>query len=382
MSGGFLRQITIESDELQRRGSWMSRLHLDPWLLLLLSLIMGGGLVVLYSAGENGMAIVQSQALRIGVGLLVMLVFAQLDPMLYRRWSPWLYMLGVIALVLVLLFGAGAQGAQRWLALPGGLPRVQPSEFMKLGVPLMVAWFLGRMSLPPRLLSTLMVLGVIALPGALIIAQPDLGTAVLVIAAGLAVLFLAGLSWKLIMLMVAAGGASIPVLWLFVMRDYQKERVLTLLNPGSDPLGAGWNITQSKAAIGSGGLHGKGWGEGTQSHLDFLPESHTDFIMAVLAEEFGFVGVTVLLVLYALTVIRCLYIASVAQSSFSRLLSGGLAIIFFMYVVVNVAMVSGLMPVVGVPLPLVSFGGTSIVTLLAGFGILMAVHTHRRMLES
>jgi len=381
VSHEFVRQIAFEPDHLNRRGGWMSRLHLDPWLLLLLFLIMGGGLVVLYSAGENGMAIVQSQALRIGVGLLAMLFFAQLDPMLYRRWSPWLYLAGILSLVLVLLFGAGAQGAQRWLALPG-LPRFQPSEAMKLGVPLMVSWFLAQLSLPPRLLPILMALGLTALPGALIIAQPDLGTAVLVIASGLAVLFLAGLSWKLIMLMVAAGGASIPMLWLFVMRDYQKERVLTLLNPGSDPLGAGWNITQSKTAIGSGGLHGKGWGEGTQSHLDFLPEGHTDFILAVLAEEFGFVGVTLLLVLYALVVIRCLYIASMAQTSFSRLLSGGLAIIFFMYVVVNVAMVSGLMPVVGVPLPLVSFGGTSIVTLLAGFGILMAVHTHRRMLES
>lgn len=380
MSREFVRQITMEPDYLQRRGGWMSRLHLDPWLLLLLFLIMGFGLVVLYSAGENGMAIVQSQALRMGVGLLVMLFFAQLDPMLYRRWSPWLYLVGIVALVLVLLFGAGAQGAQRWLALPG-LPRFQPSEFIKLGVPLMVAWFLAQLSPPPRLLSILLVLGLIALPGGLIIAQPDLGTALLVIAAGLAVLFLAGISWKLITLMIAAGGSSIPVLWLFVMRDYQKERVLTLLNPGGDPLGAGWNITQSKIAIGSGGLHGKGWGEGTQSHLDFLPESHTDFILAVLAEEFGFVGVTLLLVLYALVVIRCLFIASTAQTSFSRLLSGGLAIIFFMYVVVNVAMVSGLMPVVGVPLPLVSFGGTSIVTLLAGFGILMAVHTHRRMLE-
>lgn len=381
MSREFVRQIAMEPDYLQRRGGWMSRLHLDPWLFLLLALIMGFGLVVLYSAGENGMAIVRSQVLRIGVGLLAMLFFAQLDPMLYRRWSPWLYLAGIISLLLVLLFGAGAQGAQRWLALPG-LPRFQPSEAMKIGVPLMVAWFLSQLVLPPRLLPILMALGLTALPGALIIAQPDLGTAVLVIASGLAVLFLAGLSWKLIMLMVTAGGASIPVLWLFVMRDYQKERVLTLLNPGGDPLGAGWNITQSKAAIGSGGLHGKGWGEGTQSHLDFLPESHTDFILAVLAEEFGFVGVTVLLVLYALVVIRSLFIASVAQTSFSRLLSGGLAMIFFMYVVVNVAMVSGLMPVVGVPLPLVSFGGTSIVTLLAGFGILMAVHTHRRMLES
>ena len=381
MSQEFVRQIAFEPDHLNRRGGLMSRLHLDPWLLLLLFLIMGLGLVVLHSAGENGMAIVRSQALRIGVGLLAMLFFAQLDPMLYRRWSPWLYLAGILSLVLVLLFGAGAQGAQRWLALPG-LPRFQPSEAMKLGVPLMVSWFLAQMALPPRLLPILLALALTALPGVLIIAQPDLGTAVLVIASGLAVLFLAGLSWKLITLMVAAGGASIPVLWLFVMRDYQKERVLTLLNPGSDPLGAGWNITQSKAAIGSGGVHGKGWGEGTQSHLDFLPEGHTDFILAVLAEEFGFVGVTVLLVLYALVVIRSLYIASVAQTSFSRLLSGGLAMIFFMYVVVNVAMVSGLMPVVGVPLPLVSFGGTSIVTLLAGFGIVMAVHTHRRMLES
>jgi rod shape determining protein RodA len=222
----------------------------------------------------------------------------------------------------------------------------------------------------------------IAVPSALIANQPDLGTSLLVAASGLFVLFLAGLSWKLITAMVMLAGLSAPAIWLYVMRDYQKERILTLLNPGSDPLGAGWNITQSKTAIGSGGMHGKGWGESTQASLDFLPESHTDFIVAVLAEEFGFIGVTILLTLYALIVIRGLFIASAAQSSFSRLLAGGITLTFFIYVLVNVSMVSGLMPVVGVPLPLVSFGGTSIVTLMLGFGILMAIHTHRRMLES
>lgn len=381
MSKEFVRQMALDPDHFERRRGLMGRLHLDPWLLLLLVALMGFGLVVLFSASENSAAAVESQLIRIGVAFGVMILFAQLDPLLYRRWSPWLYLAGTAALVAVMFFGVTSGGATRWLNIPG-VTRFQPSELMKVGVPLMTAWFLSKQQLPPRLLAIITTVLIIAIPAGLIANQPDLGTALLVAASGLFVLFLAGLSWKLISTMVVLAGFAAPIVWLYGMREYQKERVMTLLNPGGDPLGAGWNITQSKTAIGSGGMHGKGWGESTQASLDFLPESHTDFIVAVLAEEFGFIGITILLVLYALIVIRGLYIASAAQSSFSRLLAGGITLTFFVYVLVNVAMVSGLMPVVGVPLPLVSYGGTSIVTLMLGFGILMAIHTHRRMLES
>jgi len=381
MSKEFVRQMALDPDHFERRRSLMGRMHLDPWLLLLLLGVMGFGLVVLFSASENSVAAVEAQLVRMGVAFVVMLFFAQLDPLLYRRWSPLLYLAGTLALLAVMFFGVQSGGAQRWLDIPG-VTRFQPSELMKVGVPLMTAWYLSRQHLPPRAMAILGTVVLIAVPSALIANQPDLGTSLLVAASGLFVLFLAGLSWKLITAMVMLAGLSAPAIWLYVMRDYQKERILTLLNPGSDPLGAGWNITQSKTAIGSGGMHGKGWGESTQASLDFLPESHTDFIVAVLAEEFGFTGVTILLTLYALIVIRGLFIASAAQSSFSRLLAGGITLTFFIYVLVNVSMVSGLMPVVGVPLPLVSFGGTSIVTLMLGFGILMAIHTHRRMLES
>ncbi len=380
MSKDFVRQIQMDPDYFESRRGMLGRLHLDPWLVLLLLAVVGFGLVVLYSASENSVGAVQAQVSRIGVALLVMLVLAQLDPMIYRRWSPWLYMVGLIGLVAVMFIGVGSKGAQRWLDLPG-LPRFQPSEFMKLAVPLVVAWFLANRLLPPRLGPIAITVVLVVVPVAMIARQPDLGTSLLVAASGLFVLFLAGLSWRLIGSLLALFALSAPVLWFFVMREYQKQRVMTLIDPGTDPLGAGWNITQSKTAIGSGGISGKGWGEGTQSNLDFLPESHTDFIVAVLAEEFGFIGVALLLVLYALIVARCLFIAANAQTSFTRLLAGGLTLTFFTYVFVNVGMVSGLLPVVGIPLPLVSYGGTSIVTLLAGFGILMAIHTHRRVLS-
>ena len=381
MSREFVNQIAFDPGHFERRRGLMARFHLDPLLLFLLMAVLGFGLIVLYSASDNSVATVEAQLIRIGVAFAVMLVFAQLDPLLYRRWSPWLYVAGTLALVAVMLVGVESGGARRWLNIPN-VTRFQPSELMKLGVPLMVAWFLSRQYLPPRLLPITVTVILIFVPTALIADQPDLGTALLVACSGFFVLFLAGLSWKLIGTMVLVAGFSAPAVWLYALREYQKQRIMTLLNPGGDPLGAGWNITQSKTAIGSGGLHGKGWGESTQSDLDFLPESHTDFIVAVLAEEFGFVGLSILMVLYTLIVIRGLVIAASAQSSFNRLLAGGITLTFFVYVLVNVSMVSGLIPVVGVPLPLISFGGTSIVTLMLGFGILMAIHTHRRMLES
>ncbi|MCL7944402.1 rod shape-determining protein RodA [Marinobacter sp. ATCH36] len=362
------------------RGIW-SALHIDPILMLLLLALIAGGLVVLFSGADQNMAVVKAQGIRMGVALVVMLVFAQLDPAVFRRWAPWLFAAGLVGLAAVLLIGVGAKGAQRWLAIPG-LPRFQPSELMKLVVPMMVAWYLSRHYLPPRLRHVAVALVIAVVPMAMIVLQPDLGTSLLVGVAGIFVVFFAGISWRLIGAFFAMVSVAAPLMWFFVMRDYQKQRVLTLLDPQSDPLGAGWNIIQSKTAIGSGGMDGKGWLQGTQSHLEFLPESHTDFIVAVLAEEFGFVGMLALLVLYLLIILRCLYIAATAQDSFSRLLAGALTMTFFIYVFVNVGMVSGLLPVVGIPLPLISYGGTSSVTLMAAFGVLMSIQTHRRMISA
>ncbi|MFV8571770.1 rod shape-determining protein RodA [Marinobacter sp. SBS5] len=366
---------------LGRSRSIWNILHLDPILLFLLLMLVGGGLFVLYSGADRNIEVVKAQGIRLAVAFGVMLVFAQLDPAVFRRWSPWLYVLGLAGLVAVLLVGVGAKGAQRWLAIPG-LPRFQPSELMKLVVPMMAAWYLSRYFLPPTFGRVMMGLFIVLLPMFLIVQQPDLGTSLLVGMAGIFVVFFAGMSWKLIVAFFGLVSVSAPLMWFFVMRDYQKQRVLTLLDPQSDPLGAGWNIIQSKTAIGSGGLDGKGWLQGTQSHLEFLPESHTDFIVAVLAEEFGFVGMLLLMALYFLIILRCLYIAVSAQDSYARLLAGALTMTFFIYIFVNVGMVSGLLPVVGVPLPLISYGGTSGVTLMAAFGVLMSIHTHRRMITA
>ncbi|SFR73869.1 cell elongation-specific peptidoglycan biosynthesis regulator RodA [Marinobacter daqiaonensis] len=373
--------VDATSSRLHRPQSIWHSVHLDPVLLLLLLLLCAGGLFVLYSGADASVQAVKSQAIRFAVALVAMVVFAQLDPSVYRRWAPWLYAAGLAGLVAVLLVGVGAKGAQRWLDLPG-LPRFQPSEIMKLVVPIMAAWYMSRHYLPPKFRHVAVCLGLVLVPMALIINQPDLGTALLVGGAGMFVVFFAGLSWRLITGFVALLGVAAPLMWFFVLREYQKQRVLTLLDPQSDPLGAGWNIIQSTTAIGSGGLSGKGWLQGTQSHLEFLPESHTDFIVAVLAEEFGFIGLLILLAVYFLIILRCLYIAVNAQDSFSRLLAGALTMTFFVYIVVNIGMVSGLLPVVGVPLPLVSYGGTSIVTLMSAFGVLMAIHTHRRMITA
>jgi rod shape determining protein RodA len=286
----------------------------------------------------------------------------------------------LILLVLVLFCGVGAKGAQRWLSL-GGF-RFQPSEMMKLAMPIAIAAYLSNKSLPPRFKHVAWSLLFVAIPTVLIVRQPDLGTSILVAASGIIVLFYAGLPWRYIAAAFALLVASIWPMWHYVLHDYQRSRVLTLFNPEADKLGAGWNIIQSKTAIGSGGFDGKGWLNGTQSHLDFLPESHTDFIIAVLAEEFGFVGVFCLLMLYLLIVFRGLFIALNAQDGFQRLLAGSITLTFFIYVFVNVGMVSGLLPVVGVPLPLVSLGGTSLVTLMLGFGLLMGISAEPQRIYS
>ncbi|WP_197469920.1 MULTISPECIES: rod shape-determining protein RodA [unclassified Oleiphilus] len=380
MSREFLRQMPGAESHLRNSGGLLFRLHLDPIMLGLLLLLCAVGLAILYSAGGQDMVYVEKQATRFGIAFVVMFVFAQLDPNVYRRWSPWLYVIGVAALIGVIFFGTGAKGAQRWLQLPG-LPRFQPSEFMKLVVPMMVAWFLAARYLPPSFKAVMGSLVLVFIPVLLIVKQPDLGTSILIAASGVFVLMFAGLSWRLVGGFAVLLASFAPLMWMFVMRDYQKQRVLTFLDPESDPLGSGWNIIQSKTAIGSGGTWGKGWLEGTQSQLNFLPESHTDFIIAVCAEEFGFVGVLGLLLLYLLIIFRGLFIALKAQDSYGRLLAGSLVMTFFVYVFVNIGMVSGILPVVGVPLPLVSYGGTSAVTLMAAFGVLMSIHTHRKMLS-
>jgi len=362
-----------------RRQGLLAVFHIDLPLLVGLLLLCGFGLVVLYSASGENFAQVQRQALRIGLALAVMLAIAQVAPSTLRRWAPALYTVGLLMLIAVLVFGEVGKGAQRWLDL--GVVRFQPSELVKLAVPLMIAWYLAEKRLPPSWQRLAVAAVMIIVPVLLIAKQPDLGTALLVGSAGIFALFLAGISWRLIGGLAVSLAAATPVVW-YLMRDYQRQRVLTFLDPEIDPLGAGYHIIQSKIAIGSGGLYGKGWLNGTQSQLDFLPERHTDFIFAVLAEEFGLIGVLILLAIYLFIIFRGLYISTRAQDTFSRLLGGSLTLVFFVYLFVNTGMVSGLLPVVGVPLPLVSYGGTSLVTLMAAFGILMSIHTHRRLLPT
>ena len=351
-------------------------LNIDIPLLGSLLLICGFGLFVLYSAAGESSVLLINQAIRMGIALIAMLIVAQLPPDLLRRWTPWAYFGGLVLLVLVLTMGDIGQGARRWLNI--GV-RFQPSEAMKLAVPMMTAWYLHDREIPPKLRHITVIAVLIAVPTYLIAKQPDLGTSILIAASGIIVIILAGMSFKIIF---GLGALSIPgafLLWSF-MQDYQKQRVLTLLNPDSDPLGAGYNIIQSKIAIGSGGLFGKGWTNGSQAQLEFLPERHTDFIFAVLGEEFGLLGVIGLLALYMFVIGRGLYIAFQAHDTYSRLLAGSISLTFLVYVFVNTAMVTGLIPVVGVPLPLVSFGGTSMVTLMVGFGILMSIHSYRKLL--
>jgi rod shape determining protein RodA len=370
------RLLTPNAAPLSNFGMLLRRLHIDGPLVVGLLLICGAGLFVLYSAVGESNRLLINQVVRLGVAFVAMLIVAQLPPDFLRRWTPWGYLAGLVLLVLVLTKGDVGQGARRWLDI--GI-RFQPSEAMKLGVPMMAAWFLHDRQIPPRIGHLAVIAVMIIVPTILIARQPDLGTALLIAASGIIVIILAGMS---IRLMIGLGVAAIPgamILWTF-MQDYQKQRVLTLLNPDSDPLGAGYNIIQSKIAIGSGGLFGKGWTNGSQAQLEFLPERDTDFIFAVLGEEFGLLGVLTLLTLYMFVIGRGLYIAVQAHDTYSRLLAGSISLTFMVYVFVNTAMVTGLVPVVGVPLPLVSFGGTSMVTLMAGFGILMSIHSHRKLL--
>jgi rod shape determining protein RodA len=376
MNGNFDRTLSNE-DVMKRRSSLLQRLHIDGLLLLLLLTLGSAGLFVLYSASGKSWDLLIKQASSFGMGLGAMFVLAQIEPRFLARWVPLGYLIGVALLVVVDVMGHNAMGATRWINIPGVI-RFQPAEFMKLLMPMTIAWYLSKRSLPPGFKHSVVGLALIVVPFVLILKQPDLGTAMLVLASGAFVLFVGGLRWRWIIMAVSAAVPVAVGMWYFVMHDYQKQRVLTFLDPESDPLGSGWNIIQSKAAIGSGGVFGKGWLLGTQSHLDFLPESHTDFIIAVLGEEFGLVGVCLLLVLYLLVIYRGLVITAQAQTLFGKLLAGSITMTFFVYVFVNIGMVSGLLPVVGVPLPFISYGGTSLVTLMSGFGVLMSIHTHRK----
>ena len=352
--------------------------NIDPTLFISLVLLCTIGLAVLYSATSGEMAAITRQSIRFALGFAALIFLAQIPAKELARWSPWLYLLGIALLLVVMMIGYSGKGAQRWIDL--GVVRFQPSELLKIFLPMMMAWYFSEKPMPPTIPQIFVALIIIAIPAGLVLTQPDLGTALLIAFAGICVIFLAGITWRLLAVFGGIALASMPVFW-FYLHDYQRQRILTMLNPESDPLGTGYHIIQSKIAIGSGGTYGKGWLNGTQSQLDFIPERSTDFIFAVFSEEFGFLGVVLLLCVYGFIVMRGLTIAARAKNTYSRLLAGSLSLSFFAYFLVNIGMVSGLLPVVGVPLPLISYGGTSAVTILAAFGILMSIHSHRKFLS-
>mgnify|MGYP001436090474 FL=1 len=362
-----------------RPKRFAQRYGVDPVLTLFVFVTALYGLIILYSASGQSWSMVLRQGAHVVGGLVAMVLLSQVRRDVIIQITPFLFLFSLFLLTAVLLFGTGAKGAQRWLDLPG-LPRFQPSELMKLALPAMIAWWLTRHKLPPTLSQLVIAALMIALPVALVAKQPDLGTSIIIAVSGFFTIFLAGISWRLL---AALGGlcvAALPALWM-VMHDYQRTRVMTLLDPQSDPLGAGWNTIQAMTALGSGGLFGKGYAAGTQAQLKFLPESHTDFIVAVLGEEMGFLGISILLVFYALILGRCLVLTTRAEGNFGRLLSGSITLTIFVYIFVNVGMVSGVLPVVGVPLPLISYGGTSIISLLIGFGLIMSMQRTKRVLS-
>ena len=352
-------------------------LHLDGPLLIALVFLSALGLVVIFSASGENWDVMLKQGARLGVSVVAMLILAQVSPETFRRLSPHLFVIGLIALLGVLVIGVSAKGAQRWLDL--GVVRFQPSELMKLAVPMAVAWLLTRGRMPPSFSMIMAALMVTLIPAGLVVIQPDLGTAIMLIVSGMIVVFLAGIRWHHIMMLLAALAALAPFLWSR-LDGYQQQRILTLFDPFADPLGSGYQAIQAQIAIGSAGIWGKGWLEGSQSHLEFIPERSTDFIFAVFAEEFGLIGVLMLVLLYLFIVGRCLVMAYHTRDTYSRLLIGALALTFFFYLFVNLGMVSGILPIVGVPLPLISYGGTSMLTLMAGFGMIMGMHARRRLM--
>lgn len=362
----------------QNKGLLVS-LHLDSWLLLGLILLMLTSTLIVYSASAGDIDVTLRHVIRLGFAFGLMVLFAQIPPNRLQLITPIFFGIGLLMLVAVPLVGEIGKGAQRWLNF--GLFRFQPSEMMKLALPLMIAWLLAKETFPPPGKKLIIGLALVGITAGLIVIQPDLGTSILIAMSGFFVIFFAGLSWKWILSFLGLIAASLPIVWEFYMYDYQKQRVLTFLNPETDPLGSGYHIIQSKIAIGSGGIEGKGFLGSTQAHLEFLPESTTDFIFSVLSEEFGLIGVLLLLTLYLFVIGRGLFIALNAQDNFGRLAAASLTMTLFVYVFVNIGMVSGLLPVVGLPLPLISYGGSALVTLMISFGILMSIHTHKKLLS-
>ena len=374
----FVRRINQgNSAFVDTRNKW-NRLHLDLHMLLTLLALASTGLVALYSASGQNLNLVNSQLIRFGIGFILLLTIAQVNLRFFERWAFIPYTGGVLLLLAIPFLGIERNGAQRWLDV--GV-QFQPSEVLKVAIPLLLASYISRRDYPPSLKTVFFSLLLVAIPVALIGIQPDLGTAILVGVAGFSVLFLGGLPRIYLFTSSCSLAVAMPLMWFYGLHGYQRQRIITLFDPESDKFGAGWNIIQSTIAIGSGGLGGKGWGHGTQSQLDFLPESHTDFIIAVFAEEFGLLGVLGLMALYAALIIRCLLISIRSQTIFGRLFAGSYTFLFFLYIFVNLGMVSGILPVVGVPLPFMSFGGTSVVTLMCGFGILMAISTEQNFKE-
>lgn len=365
----------ISSRQLSR--SVWEHLHIDVPLFMGLLVVMSMGLLILYSADNRSLVLLGRQAMWVLIALTTMLVFAQIPPRKYYQWAPWLYTVGVLLLIAVLVMGHTGKGAQRWLNL--GLFRFQPSEILKLAMPMTLAWYFDRKSLPPSILSLLVCGCLLMFPVLLTAKQPDLGTALVIAMTGICVLYFAGIRFRYIFIILILVGSAAPFLWHH-LHDYQQQRVLTFLNPERDALGSGYHIIQSKIAIGSGGTFGKGYMQGTQSHLEFLPEHTTDFIFAVAGEEFGLIGSIILILALSFVVLRGLYISNQAQDTFSRLLAGSISLTFFMSYFVNMGMVTGILPVVGLPLPLISYGGTAMITIMAGFGVVMSIHTHRKLL--
>lgn len=364
--------------EFRKIWHYLTR-YIDGFLLVGILTVMSVGLLVLYSATGANMGKVSHQMINMLVALVIMWLVANIPLQQIRRLAFPMYLLGFSLLIGVALFGEINNGARRWLDI--GVTRIQPSELMKIAVPLMMAWYFDKHEITLRLREYIGATLLLLLPVLLILRQPDLGTALLIVASGFYVLFLAGLSWRIITGLVIAAAGSLPVLWA-IMHDYQRQRVMTLFDPSQDPLGAGYHTIQSSIAIGSGGIVGKGWQNGTQTQLDFLPEQSTDFIFAVFSEEFGLIGNTLLLVLYLIVIGRCMAITANASTQFTRLIAGSITLTFFTYIFVNMGMVSGILPVVGVPLPLISYGGTSMVTMLLGFGILMSIQTHPKLVKT
>ncbi len=356
----------------------LQRLHLDKTLFYALLAMAAISLFVVYSASARDMDATLGHLLRLFLGFVVLLVVAQIRPEFYERWSPYIFIFGMLLLVAVLALGVIGKGAQRWLSL--GFLRFQPAEIMKLAVPMMLAWYLARKNLPPSLPRLAAAFLMMAVPAFMIIKQPDLGTALLVFGAGTFVLFLGGMRWRVILALLAVIAIAAPFAWNH-LHDYQRQRIFTLFDPEADPLGTGYHTIQSMIAVGSGGIYGKGWLNSSQAHLDYLPESSTDFIFAVFAEEFGLIGSLLLVLIYTLIVARGMLIAYLAKDSYTRLLAGSLSLTFFLYFFVNMGMVTGILPIVGIPLPMMSYGGSSIVTVMAAFGILMSIQTHRKIAE-